>query len=81
MLPAADWHHGPEFDSCLRNREDMTPWQENKDGWVEISLNSQNLSGQKECGLDINLMVEKTNPKLFFLFFFLGSYVLKLRYN
>lgn len=38
MLPVIHGYHGHGFDSCPRNLEDKTFWQQNKDGWVEIDL-------------------------------------------
>lgn len=70
MFPAVGWHHGLGFDSCPRNLEDTTVWQQNKDGWLEINLHSQNLSGQKEYELDIGHEVEKTYLEVFFFSFF-----------
>lgn len=39
-----------------------------QDEWVGINLHSQNLSGQKEYGLDIGHAVEKICLELFFFF-------------
>lgn len=57
------------FDPHPKNLGDKNFWQQNREGWVEIELHSQNLSHQKECGPGISHAVDKNYLELFKLLF------------